>query len=256
MTCRGRTRVARARVLAVAVMSLVLTAGESLAQMHFVFTGNTGNNATVGIPTASHPCVDGVPLSVGDEIGAFSPEGLCVGAAAWNGDNTSITVWGDNDQTTQVDGIKSGEKIVYRVWLKALEREVDNVSVGYLQGDGLYAPDKIFVLDSLDAISLTSILKHAAAEPVFHLDQNSPNPFNPTTTISYQISAVGEVRLEVYDALGRKVTTLVDRPQSAGAYTADFNGSSLASGIYFYRLSFSGIDGQRLISVKKLLLIK
>ncbi len=74
----------------------------------------------------------------------------------------------------------------------------------------------------------------------FALAQNTPNPFNPTTAISYQLSAVSNVRLDVFDALGRKVRTLVDGPQSAGAHTVTFDGNGLASGLYLYRLTASG----------------
>jgi hypothetical protein len=68
------------------------------------------------------------------------------------------------------------------------------------------------------------------------LGQNYPNPFNPTTTIRYSISSSSRVLLTVYDVLGRKVTTLVDRHQVAGRYSVDFGTASLASGVYLYRL--------------------
>lgn len=132
----------------------------SRAQTHFIFTSNTGNNATVGVPLSSNPNIEGAPLSNGDEIGAFTPEGLCVGAAVWNGANSAITVWGDNDQTQTVDGIKSGEQIHYRVWKKSTNVEYANVAVTYSQGDGIYAADKIFVLSTLTASSSTDTVVH------------------------------------------------------------------------------------------------
>ena len=67
-----------------------------------------------------------------------------------------------------------------------------------------------------------------------------PNPFNPTTLISYQLAAPSRVSLKVYDILGRQVSTLVDAVQSAGAHRVSFNGSDLPSGVYFYRLSTEG----------------
>ncbi len=73
------------------------------------------------------------------------------------------------------------------------------------------------------------------------LEQNYPNPFNPTTTINYAIPSVEtrhalSLQLIVYDALGRKVATLVNKKQSPGKYSVQFDGSNLGSGIYFYRL--------------------
>ncbi len=70
----------------------------------------------------------------------------------------------------------------------------------------------------------------------FALYQNYPNPFNPTAVISYQLSAVSNVTLTVYDILIREVATLVNEKQNAGSYSVTFDGSRLASGVYFYRL--------------------
>lgn len=74
------------------------------------------------------------------------------------------------------------------------------------------------------------------------LDQNRPNPFNPTTTIRYTLSSPGHVTLAVYDAAGHHVRTLVDEDQSAGARDAvwdgrDHGGAAVASGVYFYKLT-------------------
>jgi hypothetical protein len=70
----------------------------------------------------------------------------------------------------------------------------------------------------------------------FTLNQNFPNPFNPTTAVSYQLSAHCFVTLKVLDVLGREVTTLVTGEQPAGAYRVEFSGSGLSSGIYFAKL--------------------
>jgi hypothetical protein len=63
-----------------------------------------------------------------------------------------------------------------------------------------------------------------------------PNPFNPTTTINYNLSEDGPVRLAVYDVLGREVALLVNEVRKAGAYTVTFDASHLPSGLYIYRL--------------------
>ncbi len=86
---------------------------------------------------------------------------------------------------------------------------------------------------------------------------NYPNPFNPTTTISYQLPKGGYVTLKIYDMLGRKVKTLVSGMKDAGNYTAQFDGTNLASGIYIYRLEVRPSDGSsEFIAVKKLMLVK
>lgn len=66
--------------------------------------------------------------------------------------------------------------------------------------------------------------------------KNYPNPFNPTTTISFTLQENSYVKLTVYDRLGREVKTLIDENRNAGTHTTEFNASGLPSGIYFYRI--------------------
>jgi len=82
------------------------------------------------------------------------------------------------------------------------------------------------------------------------LEQNFPNPFNPTTVISYQVADFSDVSLRVYDALGREVASLVDEYQQSGAYQVVFDASSLSSGVYIYQLR-SGFE----VITKKMLLV-
>lgn len=85
----------------------------------------------------------------------------------------------------------------------------------------------------------------------YNLEQNSPNPFNPSTKISYSIKTEGKVSLKIYNTLGQEVKTLVDEIKPAGIYEAYFNASELPSGIYIYRMQ----SGEYVAS-KKMLLIK
>ena len=86
---------------------------------------------------------------------------------------------------------------------------------------------------------------------VYALEQNYPNPFNPTTTIKFTLPKNSNVKLAVYDILGRLVTKLVDGNLTAGYHTVQFNASNLASGVYFYR-----IEAGNFVQVKKLMLLK
>lgn len=85
----------------------------------------------------------------------------------------------------------------------------------------------------------------------FNLSQNYPNPFNPTTKIRYDLPEKGNVKLVVFDQLGRQVSELINGVKSAGSYEVEFNGSNLASGIYFYKLEVAGQ-----IFTKKMILVK
>jgi hypothetical protein len=90
----------------------------------------------------------------------------------------------------------------------------------------------------------------------FALFQNSPNPFNPTTRISYDLPKAGNVNVAVFNVLGQRVTDLVDSYQEAGSYEVVWNGKddagrSVASGVYFYR-----IESSDFADTKKMLLLK
>ncbi|MDR9416216.1 MAG: T9SS type A sorting domain-containing protein [Gracilimonas sp.] len=78
-------------------------------------------------------------------------------------------------------------------------------------------------------------------EVIYVMEQNYPNPFNSRTTIPYALSQTADVRLDVYNALGRHVQTLVNQQQPSGRYNQTFQAGELASGLYFYRII---VDGQ------------
>lgn len=90
----------------------------------------------------------------------------------------------------------------------------------------------------------------------YSLSQNYPNPFNPATVIRFSIPVSGNVSLKIYDMLGREVKTLVSNFVNAGAHEVNFNGSDLSSGVYFYKLESEGIDGNKFLMTKKMMLIK
>jgi hypothetical protein len=85
----------------------------------------------------------------------------------------------------------------------------------------------------------------------FSLKQNYPNPFNPITTIAYSIEKGTDVRLTVYDVLGREVATLVNEAKKPGMYQVHFDASRLASGIYLYR-----IQAGSFVKTHKMMLLK
>jgi hypothetical protein len=85
----------------------------------------------------------------------------------------------------------------------------------------------------------------------YQLFQNYPNPFNPYTTISYHIAKPGHVILKIIDVLGREVMTVVDKEQKAGPYEIYFDGSNLASGIYYYTITSGDFrDTKKMVLVK------
>ena len=126
-----------------------------------------------------------------------------------------------------------------------------SVSPDTLQSEEGATIGTVFFVDDLSFSGTATAVKDNTQPISFKLNQNYPNPFNPTTTISYSIPKSSYVTLKVYDILGNEVSTLVNGERSAGNYRLKFDGSKLASGVYFYRLN----AGNK-ADVKKLLLTK
>ena len=99
---------------------------------------------------------------------------------------------------------------------------------------------------------VTAIEEEAPAHPVaFDLHQNFPNPFNPSTVIRYQLPAAADVRLAVYDLLGREVALLVDDQKVPGRYEVRFDARELSSGVYIYRLTAGpSVQTRRMVLVR------
>lgn len=131
----------------------------------------------------------------------------------------------------------------------------DSVVLFFALGYGTNATEMNAAIDSATVkygkIS-TSVRQFTSIAPEhFSLEQNYPNPFNPSTQITFSIATASHVRLTVFDALGREVSTLADRPMDAGRYITSFDASRLSAGIYFYSLTAGGFT-----ETKKMMLVK
>ncbi|TDI98065.1 MAG: T9SS type A sorting domain-containing protein [Caldithrix sp.] len=107
-------------------------------------------------------------------------------------------------------------------------------------------------IETVNLSFVSSVRESDTSIPInFSLGNNYPNPFNPSTLIEYSLPEASHVSLKIYNALGQKVLTLVDKQQKAGRFSATFNAKALPSGLYFY-----SIKAGNYISVKKMLLLK
>ena len=118
-----------------------------------------------------------------------------------------------------------------------------------------------FAINGADSFSVSSTLTGVNGDGLnlpanYALYQNYPNPFNPSTTITFDLKETSSVMLEIYNVLGERVLEVDYGTMSGGEYIRNIDLSSFASGVYFYRLTAQGNNGDRFVAVKKLLLMK
>lgn len=150
----------------------------------------------------------------------------------------------------------------------------DFVTIGFVAGNGTTTSEKQYTyadnnvaagvytyrlrqvdFDGTSAFSKT--LEVNVVRPAeYALQQNFPNPFNPSTAIQFSIAADAKVSLKVFNVLGQEVTTLVNSTLSAGTHSVTFDATGLESGVYFARIDAAGIDGSSFSSVRKMVVNK
>ena len=173
----------------------------------------------------------------------------------WDNGHAVLVAWEDSPLTSVADGFADGEAFVYAVWDAStnIEYGLDfgGVTVSYdlvVAGDERFESDGIYVVSELAASSVVS--NEAATSGAFALGTNYPNPFASSTTIRYQLASQGPVRLEVFNALGRRVALLVDEVKPAGAHEVSLDvADGLASGIYVYRIRAGSFTANRKMTV-------
>jgi len=129
---------------------------------------------------------------------------------------------------------------------QSLDRDNSNITIGYT----IYGADQQIISRGMQNIELKAVPDE------FALHNNYPNPFNPVTTMLYDLPEAGHTRLIIYDLMGRQVQTLVDQPMAAGYYRQQWDGRNtmgqmVSGGIYFYQIQTNGFTRTR-----KMLLLK
>jgi len=147
-------------------------------------------------------------------------------------------------------GLEVGESEDF-VWNVRVSDGLDTVAVASSYDVATNTFEPLYYSLTLERAMGTSNEALSDLPEKFDLKQNYPNPFNPTTKIAFDLPQAASVELVVFDMLGRKVATLVSERMTAGTHTMDFNASSLASGMYIYR-----IEAGSFTSIKKMMLIK
>ena len=197
-----------------------------------------------------------VHLGLDNSVSASKMETETTGAWTWINVNTKDAVQSVNVGTAGVHTV--------HVWMRADGLSIDKI---LLTQDGAFVPTGQGPAESpqagpavagqergMDMLDATAAVEELPE--TYDLKSNYPNPFNPTTTIAFDLPEASDVRLEVYDMMGRRVATLVNGNMAAGRYEATWNaradnGASVASGVYIYRLRAGSFE-----SVKQMVLMK
>ncbi len=196
------------------------------------FRANTGSNATLLIP------VSGLPD--GAEIGAWTGGHLLIGSGVVHQGMTLLTLWGDDAMTREVDGALDRDLIALTCWSSDQNVEMPLHLAGLKDGLTQRVLSSEFTYQS-NAVVLAEIDVAPNLPTHFGLAQNFPNPFNPSTTINYQLPLEARVELIVYNLFGAKVRTLVSSINPAGNHKVIWNarddGNRLVpSGIYWVHM--------------------
>lgn len=145
--------------------------------------------------------------------------------------------------------------VVYPVTVSAEGSPVtitDNLG-GAVLSSVIKAGEQIVIADSrISSLSVSSV----EIPEEFSLGQNYPNPFNPSTTISFALPVDAKVTVSLYNMLGEKVTNVVAKDFSAGTHEVKLNAGHLASGMYIYTISATGVDGKNFTDTRKMMLMK
>ncbi len=198
-------------------------------------------------------------------------------------EDSSVTTFVSDDVTLPVEIISfkanAVGNLINLTWSTASEKnnagfeiqrsiDIKNfIKIGFVEGNGTtterknysysdnFTANKIYYrfkqLDFDGSFSYSKIVEVSTAPLTFSLSQNYPNPFNPVTQIKYSVPEDTYISLKVFNMLGQEVATLFEGLQKTGNFTASFNGSGLASGLYIYQLKANDF-----VATKKLLLLK
>lgn len=239
-------------VLCFLLAPLVLCEVSISQTQHFTFTDSTGDSYSIVIDSV---ILDGGEVENEDEIGVFTPEGICVGASALDGDfPIPLVAWRDDTQTQEIDGFVGGDSMFFRFWNDNEGAERKAVP-HYTTGNGTFSYGSYSQLFLI--VSSLGVRDPAGTRPhVPHLFQNYPNPFNMTTKIEYCLYASAHVNITIYNLKGQRIRILVDQTQSAGqkAITwdgAEEKGNEVASGIYFCKIKAGDfVDSKKMVILK------
>jgi hypothetical protein len=215
------------------------------------FQGTEGgefNTSEIEIVNPDHPLAAGLPE--GPSVITSAEKGVSYGAP--QGDVVIIAINAAVDTQAVLFGYETGATMYVgtaparRVGTFLLNDAADALTE---EGWALFDASVKWAMSYEEPNAVQSLMADMPAQ--FTLDNNYPNPFNPTTHIAFSLPKETHVRLTIYNSLGQKIATLVDELRAAGSYTVTYNADAIPSGVYYYRL-----EAGSQTTAKKMLLLK
>ncbi|MFZ4619868.1 MAG: choice-of-anchor B family protein [Bacteroidota bacterium] len=213
---------------------------------------HTVNGTLCFVTGASSTVTDYVDYRTTLTSPVFSPKSFAVPTIIfWNyfnsrsaaKDDTLYVDLSNNNGLTWKNAIAINGKLPfwkqYKIDIKSILTVSDEMKIRFVAKDGGLSSVFDAAVDDVEfGENLQLTVEHISSHQPdnFALHQNFPNPFNPSTTIQYEIPVKGPVTLIVHDMLGKEIASLVNQQQDAGIHTVEFNAENLSSGIYFYTL--------------------
>ena len=201
---------------------------------HYKKVVPTGNNMHIIFPNKSWT----TQAFAIKEMAAFNKEGILVGSTSFTNENTVLTLWGNDETTSSVDGLNVKESISFKLWNG--KEELDFEILDWTEGSNEY---------SVNAINIVGTVK--IGEEGNQLFDAQPNPSNTVTTISFFIAEKGNVKISVYNVLGELVKGVVNSENTKGYHSIKMNVSHLKPGSYYYTMETNNFKKSKQLVIIK-----
>lgn len=223
----------------------------SIQSDNFLASGNSSNLGQVGNTLLT---ITPNSYTVGDAGDKFKPQITTQKDVNGSWVNTNVEYF----VTTKSNWITINSNHGYtfngiaNLSFSANARSAGRDRIGYVYVKALFPQGGGVYTNNTDSIKITQSSRQIIGTKNATLITNTPNPFNPTTSISFSLNNPCNIKLSVYDIMGRQIVTLVNGARTAGMHTINFDGSKVASGIYYYTLEANG----EIVGKKSMLLVK
>ena len=191
----------------------------------------------------------GIDISMGSELGCITPSGYVGGALNLDDINDGqwgMAIWGDDNQTEEIDGFRDGERLRFLYWDAKHDWEL-NLSLEVIDGEDVFYNNSFLAIDIA-----VSVPENIIVQPhEFGIIKLYPNPFNNMLIISYSLPVSDFTEISIYDMTGKKQHYLFSGHNRSGMHQLSYSNSTLPSGNYFIELKQNKYSFQRKVTLLK-----